>query len=136
MIKAKTTLFPISPIELYRVEQYTLFRLNFLTSGNDKMVQKLTNMEAQRVINCMDDSLQRLRFLADVPAGNPDPDILAALSEDGKPQLRAALAAQWQAEENYLMARAALERQGHGRHHHHHHHGHHGHHKPQVSVIF
>ena len=45
-------------------------------------VQKLTNMEAQRVINCMEDSLGRLALMAHVPVGNPDPEILSALGDN------------------------------------------------------
>ncbi len=70
-------------------------------------MQKLTNMEAQRVINCLEDSLHRLSLLANVPAGNPDPEILEALTADGAHQLRLSLQAEWEIEEQYLMARAA-----------------------------
>jgi hypothetical protein len=95
-------------------------------------MMKLTNNEAQRVINCLDDVLARLKVVAYVPAGNPDPNMVAALEYDGGAEATvAALQAQWQAEENYLLARAQLASlASHGRRHHHHH-GHHA--APQVN---
>lgn len=69
-------------------------------------MQKLTNMEAQRVINCLEDLLSRLNHLANIPVGNPDPELLEALEEEGALETRAAVVAQWALEERYLMARA------------------------------
>jgi len=97
-------------------------------------MMKLTNNEAQRVINCLDDVLARLKVVSYVPAGNPDLDMVVALENDGGAEATvAALQQQWQAEENYLLARAQLASlASHGRHHHHHHgHGHHA--APQVN---
>jgi len=95
-------------------------------------MQKLTNMEAQRVINCLEDSLERLHILSKVPSANPDPDLLQAIEEDGNPILRQALEEMWAAEEDYLVARAqSVSQSSHGRHHHH---GHQQQQQPQVSV--
>ena len=95
-------------------------------------MEKLTNMEAQRIINCMDDALERINLLSAVPAGNPDPELLEELDNGGAVQLKDALHFQWQKEEEYLVARAhASSHHGHGRRHHHHHHE--NNHPPVVS---
>jgi len=94
-------------------------------------MMKLTNNEAQRVINCLDDVIARMKLVSYVPAGNPDPDMLAVLEDDnGGGATVAALQAQWKAEENYLLARAQLASLA-SRSRHHHHHGHHA--APQVN---
>jgi hypothetical protein len=93
-------------------------------------MMKLTNNEAQRVINCLDDVLARMKLVSYVPSGNPDPDMLAALEDgNGGGAAAEALQAQWKAEENYLLARAQLASLASRRHHHHH--GNHA--APQVN---
>jgi len=93
-------------------------------------MQKLTNMEAQRVINCVEDALSRINTLSYVSVGNPDPQLLAALElECGA--VKDALATEWAKEDEYLVARArAAAQANHGRRHGHNH----GHHQvPAVS---
>ncbi len=69
-------------------------------------LEKLTSMEAQRVINVLEDVLERLDILAHVTAGNPNPDLLDALVQDGLPTVASALGEQWRLEEAYLVERA------------------------------
>ena len=73
--------------------------------GNASM-NKLTNMEAQRVINCLEDSLDRLSLLSFLPAGNPDAMLLEAFAADNALQLNQHLQAEWQLEEAYVMSAA------------------------------
>ena len=74
-------------------------------------MQKLTNMEAQRVINVLEDALDRIALLAHVPVGNPDTDLLMQLEEDGAHALASALGDQWSSEDQFLKARAKLASQ-------------------------
>ena len=69
-------------------------------------MNKLTNMEAQRVINCLEDSLDRLNLLSYVPAGNPDRRLLEAFAVDNATQLLKQVQAEWQLEEAYVMSAA------------------------------
>ena len=66
-------------------------------------MHKLTNMEAQRVITVLEDTLDRLTFLSYVPS-SPDDDLLESLSLSGVvPPVRGSLQSQWQLEEGHQV---------------------------------
>ena len=66
-------------------------------------MHKLTNMEAQRVITVLEDTLDRLTFLSYVPS-SPDDDLMESLSLSGVvPPVRGALQSQWQLEEGHQV---------------------------------
>lgn len=65
-------------------------------------MHKLTNMEAQRVISVLEDTLDRLTFLSYVPS-QPAPELVDAIVDTGATQLRTALQSQWQLEEGHQV---------------------------------
>jgi len=66
-------------------------------------MHKLTNMEAQRVITVLEDTLDRLTFLSYVPS-SPDIDLMESLAHAGVvPPVRGSLQSQWQLEEGHQV---------------------------------
>lgn len=77
-------------------------------------MHKLTNMEAQRVITVLEDTLDRLTFLSYVP-GSPDMELLDSLVHAGAGPLRGSLQSQWQLEEGHqVMLGRSKDGHGHG----------------------
>jgi len=64
-------------------------------------MQKLTNMEAQRVINCLEDAMERMNILSYLPESHSQSRLLPALEEAGAQQAYEALRTAWQLEEGY-----------------------------------
>lgn len=66
-------------------------------------MHKLTNMEAQRVINCLEDALDRLSLLSYVPSGNPSQELLSSFVAEGVGNIKATLESEWQLEEGHQV---------------------------------
>lgn len=60
-------------------------------------------MEAQRVINCLEDALDRLSLLSYVPAGNPSQELLHAFVAEGVGNIKTTLESEWQLEEGHQV---------------------------------
>lgn len=58
-------------------------------------------MEAQRVMNCLEDTLERLDMLTRIPCEGPDAALLGSLTRAGATPVRSALESEWQLEEGH-----------------------------------